>query len=286
MRILIAWRAENGLVSRSMIGSLLLRASVRTRLLAGLAVVVAAVWLAGCGGGSGSGGRGSGGGSGYGSSRSRTERWDRELGPVPVGRKVTPLQLLRETGLAQSLIPAGTVGRSWHRPMRPRYITIHSTQNYSAGAWKHALALKRGALKARRRPGGNRIGYLTWHFTVEAALAVQHLPTTEQGEHADFDGPGNNYSIGIEMCEHRGNNLARTIDNTAKLTAFLMYSRGIPLSQVKGHYHWPRRGVEPPNKNCPHFLLDNGRPGRTWNWFLNRVNQHYSRIQPGPAPRI
>ena len=104
MRILIAWRVENGLVNRSMFGSLLLRASVRTRLLAGLTLVVAAVWLAGCGGGSGSGGRGSGGGSGYGSSRSRTERWDRELGPVPVGRKVTPLQLLRETGLAQSLI--------------------------------------------------------------------------------------------------------------------------------------------------------------------------------------
>lgn len=276
-----------------------LRAVARTKAVTGLVVLLMVGWLAACGGGDtrrGGGSRQSGGAAARprgesglvasAGSRSRTDRWDRELGAVPVERKVTPLQLLKETGMAQSMIPAGTAGRKWHRPMRPRYITIHSTQNYAAGAWKHALALKRGALKARRRPGGNRIGFLTWHFTVEAGLAVQHLPTREQGEHADFDGPGNNYSIGIEMCEHKGNSLARTIDNTAKLTAFLMYARGIPLSNIKGHYHWPRKGVEPPNKNCPHFLLDNGRPGRTWNWFLNRVNQHHSRILPGPAPRI
>lgn len=256
------------------------------RLLATLALLSVAVSLLSCGGKGSKAGSTGGSGGNSASSRARTDRWDRELGPVPVDRKVTPLQLLRETGLSQSMIPPGTVGRKKYRAMRPRYITIHSTQNYSAGAWKHALALKRGALTARRRPGGNRIGYLTWHFTVEATLAVQHLPTNEQGEHADFDGPGNNYSIGIEMCEHRGNNLARTIDNTAKLTAFLMYSKGIPLSNVKGHYHWPRAGLDPPNKNCPHFLLDNGRPGRTWNWFLNRVNQHYSRLTPGPAPKI
>ena len=205
---------------------------------------------------------------------------------MPIDRKVTPVQLLKETGLAQSLLPSGKVGRKWYRPMRARYITIHSTQNYTAGAWQHSLALRRGALRATRRRGGNRIGYLTWHFTVEARLAVQHLPTTEQGEHADYNGPGNNYSIGIEMCEHRGNNLARTIDNTAKLTAYLMYAKGIPLRNVVPHYHWPRKGASPEHKNCPHFLLENGRPGRTWNWFLDRVRQQYSRLTPGAAPRI
>ena len=123
-------------------------------------------------------------------------------------RPVTPEQLLREVNVRVDLIPAGRVGRTWHRPMKPRYITIHSTQNYSGNAYNHALALKRGALRATRRPGGNRIGYLTWHFTVQDDVAIQHLPCREQGEHADFDGPGNNYSIGIEMCEHRGNDLA------------------------------------------------------------------------------
>lgn len=220
------------------------------------------------------------------SARSKIARWESVLGPVPVDRKVTPLQLLRETGLEQSFIPPRTAGRKYYRPMNARYITIHSTQNYSAGARQHALALRRGALRAPQRKGGNRIGYLTWHFTTEPHLVVQHLPTTEQGEHADFDGPGNNYSIGIEMCEHRGSSLPHTIDNTAKLTAFLMYAKGIPLSNVKAHYHWERKGLKVPHKNCPHFLLENGRPGETWQWFLRRVAAHYSRIVPGPTPRI
>jgi N-acetylmuramoyl-L-alanine amidase len=162
--------------------------------------------------------------------------------------------------------------------MNPRYITIHSTQNFSANASKHALALKRGALRAPKRPGGNRIGYLIWHFTVDDRQAIQHMPVSEQGEHADFDGPGNRLSIGIEMCEHRGSNIAQTVDRTARLTAILMKRQGIPLRNVVPHYHWPRRGQKPPNKNCPHFLLDNGRPGPKWRAFLARVNYHHQRL--------
>lgn len=207
--------------------------------------------------------------------------------PPASGSQVTPATLLqREINLVPRLIPKGTNGRRWHRPMSPRYITIHATENYTGDAFAHATALKNGKLRANRRPGGNRIGFLTWHFTVQDNCAVQHLPTTEQGEHADFDGPGNNYSIGIEMCEHRGNNLAATVDRTARLAAYLMYEHRIPLRNVVPHYHWPRRGVNPPNKPCPHFLLDNGRPGRKWANFLSRVQMHYNRIIPGPCPRI
>ena len=225
-------------------------------------------------------------GCGTSSTSSRGGAWQSRLGPVPVDRKVVPVALLGEVRLQQDMIRLGTYGRRYKRPMNVRYITIHSTQNYTGNAYNHALALKRGALRAHKRKGGNRIGFLTWHFTVQDNVAIQHLPTNEQGEHADFDGPGNNYSIGIEMCEHRGNNLAETIDRTAKLTAFLMYEHGLSIDRVKAHYHWPRRGLNPPNKNCPHFLLDNGRPGPTWRWFLMRVQAHYSRLVPGPTPRI
>jgi N-acetylmuramoyl-L-alanine amidase len=226
--------------------------------------------------------RSGGGGGGFSMSGPASAPWqsrynDRLLGPV------TPDQLLREVNIRPDLIPAGRVGRTWYRPMKPRYITIHSTQNYTGNAYNHALALKRGALRATRRPGGNRIGYLTWHFTVQDNVAIQHLPCREQGEHADFDGPGNNYSIGIEMCEHKGNDLALTIDKTARLAAYISYVYQIPLSNVVPHYHWPRRGQNPPNKNCPHFLLENGRPGSRWRWFLGRVQLHYKRIQPGQA---
>lgn len=200
-------------------------------------------------------------------------------GAAPSGAGAVPMSvMMRDVRLRVDMVPKGTHGRRVVRPMKPRYITIHSTQNWTADASRHSLALKRGALRAPKRRGGNRIGYLIWHFTVDDTVAIQHLPTSEQGEHADFDGPGNRYSIGIEMCEHRGSSRAATVERTAKLAAVLMKRHGIPLKNVVPHYHWPRRGASPPNKNCPHFLLDNGRPGAKWRAFQGRVNYHYRRL--------
>lgn len=187
--------------------------------------------------------------------------------------------MMRRVNLKVDMVARGTHGRKVVRRMNPRYITIHSTQNYSAGAERHSLALKRGALRSGKRPGGNRIGYLIWHFTVDERVAIQHMPTSEQGEHADFGGPGNLYSIGIEMCEERGSDKGATIERTAMLTAVLMKKHGISLRRVVPHYHWPRGGKKPPNKNCPHFLLDNGKPGKKWRWFLGRVNFYYQRLE-------
>lgn len=213
----------------------------------------------------------------------RIRRWEARFSDADLRQNISPDQLLAECQVKIDLIPPGTVGRRYFRPMNVRYITIHSTQNYSGDAYNHATALKRGALRATRRPGGNRIGFLTWHFTVQDNIAIQHLPCREQGEHADFDGPGNNYSIGIEMCEHRGNDLATTIDRTARLAAYLMRAYNIPLSHVVPHYHWPRAGQNPAHKDCPHFLLDHGRPGATWNWFKGRVHMHFNRLNGAPA---
>jgi N-acetylmuramoyl-L-alanine amidase len=193
--------------------------------------------------------------------------------------KMTTSQLMREVHLKVDMVHKGTQGRRVVRRMRPRYITIHSTENYTANAAQHALALKNGALRSAKRPHGNRIGFLIWHFTVDDHVAIQHMPISEQGEHADFDGPGNRLSIGIEMCENRGGNLRNTVDRTAKLTAVLMKRNGIPLSHVVPHYHWPRHGKHPPNKNCPHFLMDNGRPGAKWRGFLRHVNYYYLRLK-------
>ncbi len=195
------------------------------------------------------------------------------------GGGISTSAMMRQVNLKVDMVPKGTHGRRVVRPMRPRYITIHSTQNYTAGAERHSLALKRGALRSRKTRTGNRIGYLIWHFTVDQGVAIQHMPTSEQGEHADFRGPGNLYSIGVEMCEERGSDLRATIDRTAKLTAVLMKRHGIPLDNVVPHYHWPRRGKTPPNKNCPHFLMDNGKPGGKWRQFRRHVNSYYQQLQ-------
>jgi len=197
----------------------------------------------------------------------------RKEGKIPVQA------LLKEVRLKVDMVPSGYHGRKVVRHMTPRYITIHSTQNYSADASRHSLALKRGALRSPKRRGGNRIGYLIWHFTTDDKMAIQHMPTSEQGEHADFDGPGNRYSIGIEMCEERGSNLSVTVDRTAKLVAILMKRHGISIHRVVPHYHWPRAGKNPEHKNCPHFLLDDGKPGRKWNSFKLKADYYYRRLQ-------
>ena len=140
-----------------------------------------------------------------------------------------------ELGATQDIIPPDKCGRPLHRPMRPTFITIHSTDNTSrsANALNHALAMNKGL-----RGSHNRTGFLTWHFTVDDHSIYQTLPTNETGEHADYEGPGNRSSIGIEMCVNRGNNLDITIDRTAQLTARLMRQYNIPLDHVVPHMHW------------------------------------------------
>jgi len=159
--------------------------------------------------------------------------------------------------------------------MNPRYITIHSTQSYSrgAGARAHARMLQRGALKGKK----NSLGYLTWHYTVDDHSIYQSLPTNEQGQHADYEGRGNRQSIGIEMCENRGNSREGTLNKTAKLVAYLMKRHNIPLRNVVPHQHWrqirysDKRDLG--HKNCPHFLMTNGKPGAKWAAFKRRIQR-------------
>src|ERR1700741_410725 len=139
-----------------------------------------------------------------------------------------------ELKITESIIPPGNCGRPLHRPMRPTFITIHSTDNTSrsADALHHALAMNKG-LRSRH----NRTGFLTWHFTVDDHSIYQTLPTNETGEHADYEGEGNRSSIGIEMCVNRGNNIDIPVDRTARLTATLIRQYDIPLGHVVPHMH-------------------------------------------------
>lgn len=181
------------------------------------------------------------------------------------GATTSPSAIYRQVAVKKDYLSYSARGRS-RKSMNPRYVTIHSTQNWSRGAdaLRHSKALKNGAL-----------GRLSWHYTVDENRAVQHLPTTERGNHADYDGPGNRYSIGIEMCEHPGNSRSQTLERTAKLAAWLCVKYDLPVSRVVPHYKWPRHGKRPPNKNCPHFLLDNGRPGAKWRGFLKAVEVYH-----------
>ena len=180
-----------------------------------------------------------------------------------------------DLNIGQDPVPAGKCGRSLHRPMRPTFITIHSTDNTarSADAWHHAQAMKSG-LRGRH----NRTGFLTWHFTVDDHSIYQSLPTNESGEHADYEGDGNRSSIGIEMCVNRGSNIALTIDRTAQLTARLMRQYHIRLDHVVPHMHWRMIRYDDHRnlgfKQCPRILLDSGRLGPKWSAFLAKVSSY------------
>ena len=171
------------------------------------------------------------------------------------------------------LVEQGRFGRRIEFPLRPAYITIHSTGNRNATALQHAIGMKRGAFRGRSK--WNRTGYMTWHFTVDDRMTIQHLPLNIQGEHADHDGPGNRTSIAIEICEFRDRRRQQAaIDRAAQLTAWLSSQFGIPLSRVVPHYHWPQRHFRNHQKACPRILLDNGKPGRRWAAFRERVSRY------------
>ncbi len=195
---------------------------------------------------------------------------------VPQSTDKLPLGLT----VKKMIIPKGTNGRHRTRSMRPRYITIHSTQNRarSANAYSHAKGLYNGNFKATH----NSLGYLTWHFTIDQSNIYQSLPTNEQGQHADYEGVGNRASIGIEMCENRGNSRSRTVDRTARLTAVLMKKHGIWINNVVPHQHWRMRrhsdGRDLGHKNCPHFLMTNGKPGAKWRQFQAKVMSYYRQL--------
>ena len=176
--------------------------------------------------------------------------------------------------LRQMLVPAGQAGRRIEFPMRAKYITIHSTQNPGATALQHATGMRNGAFRGHSQ--WNRTGYLTWHFTVDDGQAIQSLPLNIQGEHADHDGPGNKTSIGIEICEFGSKSRqAAAIDRAARLTAYVMHEKGIPLDHVVPHYHWPQVHFGNNKKNCPIILLDAGKPGPRWEAFLRKVRSYY-----------
>lgn len=181
-----------------------------------------------------------------------------------------PKLIVDEPEITEMIIPEGKWGRRRITKMVPRYITIHSTQNYRKGAnaKAHADLLRAGGMRT-----------LSWHFTVDQHSIYQSLPTTEQGEHADYNGRGNQSSIGIEMCENWGNSLEETMDRTAHLIAWLMQKHNISIEHVVPHQHWRmiRRsdGRDLGHKNCPHFLMEEGEPGQKWSEFLTRAERIY-----------
>lgn len=170
----------------------------------------------------------------------------------------------RTVGLEQMMIPRGASNRPG-TGITPKFITIHNTDNATAGADARAHGRYLAGADARARK-------VSWHFTVDDQRVCQHLGTGELGWHAG-SGPGNRQSVGIEICMNAGIDQAAANRRAAHLTALLLHDLDLPLSAVVQHHHWT-------GKDCPRLL----RQGNGWPTFIAAVQAFRAQIGAAPEP--
>ncbi len=137
----------------------------------------------------------------------------------------------------------------------PRSITIHETDNEGIGA--NALA------HAKLQYNGN-IRLASWHLQVDDEPEVYlSIPYDEVAYAAgDGKGPGNMYSIHIEVCVNRDGNYFKTVNHTVEVVRYLL-NKFPSITEVVQHHKWN-------GKNCPRYLRS-GTKGISWQQFLQKV---------------
>ena len=152
----------------------------------------------------------------------------------------------------------------------PRYIVVHNTDNFSAGA--NALA------HAKAQHNGNFSG-MSAHYYVDdgdtAYQATEHkYGTWHVGKNYGgrmFGTVNNRNSIGVEMCVQKNYNYEKAFQNTAELVRQLMAQTGIPADRVLQHY-------DVCAKNCPSQIRAKG----DWQRFKGLISgvQTSKPVQP------
>ena len=162
--------------------------------------------------------------------------------------------------LKVKIVPSGNQNRPGYA-LSPKFITVHETDNTSAGAGASAHA------NYICNPSTTE----SWHFTVDEKEIYQHLPINENGWHAGDggSGAGNRQSIGIEMCVNSDGNYEKTLNNAAALVSYLMKVTGVGIGNVYPHQHWS-------GKNCPRKLLARG-----FQSFKDKVSGNSGTTTPG-----
>src|SRR5690625_1491746 len=130
-----------------------------------------------------------------------------------------------------------------------RYIVIHETANTRKGADANA--------HARLQASGNS-RQASWHYQVDDNRIIQSFNDDAQCWHAG-NRKYNEQSIGIEICVNDDGDFIKAVDNTIKLTKYLMGKYGISADNVIQHNHAS-------GKDCPRYLRS-GKKGVTWPQF-------------------
>ncbi|EEL69757.1 MULTISPECIES: S-layer homology domain-containing protein [Bacillus] len=177
---------------------------------------------------------------------------------APIEEKTTDIY---GVPLKEMIVPTGNENIRPGYAMKPKYITIHETDNYSVGAnaRNHAQYLYSQATGTTDRSA-------SWHFTVDDKEIYQHLPLNENGWHAGdgAEGTGNRESIAIEIAVNQDGDYNKAVENARKLAAYLMGELNIPVENVKKHQFWS-------GKNCPAIMIKNN----AWEPFLQGTKAYY-----------
>lgn len=166
-----------------------------------------------------------------------------------------------------ALIPESQPNQNPGIPMDPKSGTWHETANYANGA--DALMHKRYI------EGGGGGQQVSWHFTVDDKVIVQHIPLNRVAWHAgDGNGQGNYTSVAVECCVNADGDLGKAQYNVAALFG-LLRAEGI-IETVYQHNHWT-------GKDCPRLL----RQGNTVSWAeaQEKIAAFARKYETPPAPQ-
>lgn len=133
-----------------------------------------------------------------------------------------------------------------------KYIVVHNTANASSTAQNERDYLS----------NPNNIASTSWHIVVDDHEMIEAIPVTEVAFHAG-NGVGNQYGIGIEICE--SGDMAQAERNAVKLIAYLMKTYNIPIENVKTHQDFS-------GKECPRQILGH------WDNFKEEVEIAYEAL--------
>jgi N-acetylmuramoyl-L-alanine amidase len=169
-------------------------------------------------------------------------------------------ELGKELNLQIVHIPTGSNNRPGEITKKS-FITIHQTDNTheTADVAAHIRFLNDGGSYEHN----GRLITTSWHYTVDDNCCANHLPIEERGWHA-ANKEGNDSSIGIEICMHRGIDQESAYRRAEKLVACLCYDLDLdPDNCIVPHRHWS-------GKFCPSLLLSgSGQTG--WGEFKINV---------------
>ena len=155
--------------------------------------------------------------------------------------------------IQQMIIPKNFTRTRPGYAMDPQYITIHETDNETAGA--------NAAAHAKLQFNGNS-RQASWHYQVDETAVIQSVPDNEAAWAAGDggNGTGNRKSIHIEICVNKDGDYLKACQNAAELVRAKMAEHKIPIENVVQHNKWS-------GKNCPRHMRA-GDKGVTWASFI------------------